>query len=309
MKIALIDSDQTKFPNLALMKLSAYHKSIGDSVSFYSEIFSNSYDKIYISKVFTFKKEISILNKKIEQIRGGSGFNLTTILPENIEHICPDYSLYNCNCSYGFLTRGCPNKCNHCIVPNKEGKIRANAEIEEFLKHDKLILMDNNILAHEHGIKELEKISKLKIKIDINQGIDSKLIDTSVALLFSKIKWLKPIRLACDHSNNIPYIEKAVKLLRENKVTPTRYFCYVLVKDIPDALERVEFLKKIKVDPFAQPFRDFENKIKITKEQKLFAKWCNIKEAFWSMTFQKFCEVIQNKTNKEYNKKEPPTLW
>ena len=108
MRIGLVDIDGHHFPNLALMKLSAWHKSQGDSVEFADPMFGR-YDRVYMSKVFTFTPDCPDIYH-CEVIRGGTGFrDYTTVLPEEIEHICPDYSLYGVNESYGFLTRGCPN--------------------------------------------------------------------------------------------------------------------------------------------------------------------------------------------------------
>lgn len=120
MRIGLVDIDGHHFPNLALMKLSAWHKAQGDSVEFADPMFGR-YDRVYMSKVFTFTADCSDIYH-CEVIRGGTGFrDYTTILPEEIEHICPDYSLYGVDEAYGFLTRGCPNRCPWCIVPHKEG--------------------------------------------------------------------------------------------------------------------------------------------------------------------------------------------
>jgi hypothetical protein len=114
------------------------------------------------------------------------------------------------------------------------------------------------------------------------------LIDDSIAKLLSKVKWYKPLRMACDTQSQIPHIEKAIKLLRKYNCTPSNYFVYVLVKDIDDALVRVEFLRSIKADPFAQPYRDFENNINPTKEQKNFARWVNHKAIFKSISWEQY---------------------
>ena len=288
MEIGLHDNDKTSFPNLALMKLSAYHKKKGDDVEWYIPIMSKIYDKVYSSKVFTYTPEYSLLGNNV--VKGGTGYNLFKNLPEKIEHTCPDYSLYpDFTSALGFLTRGCPNKCSWCIVPQKEGNIKPNADIEEFLDNRKsAVLMDNNVLASEHGLNQIEKIINLKIKVDFNQGLDARLIDDSVAKLLSKVKWLHPIRMACDTQSQMDSIFKATQLLRWHNATPMTYFVYVLVKDIPDALERVKFLKGLNLDPFAQPYIDFTNKKKITWEQRKFASWVNMKPAFKKMTFEEF---------------------
>lgn len=131
MFVALHDADKTNFPNLALMKLSAWHKAAGDEVKWFDAMFWPG-DKVYSSKVFTFTPEDPYLPDHTE--KGGTGYGITTTLPEEIEHHCPDYDLYGMGYSLGFLTRGCPRKCKWCFVPEKEGDIYAHSDIEEFAR-------------------------------------------------------------------------------------------------------------------------------------------------------------------------------
>lgn len=287
MNIGIINIDGHNFPNLALMKLSAWHKSKGDNVEIASSLFGN-YDIIYKSKVFTFTEDDEQSYNTEKEIKGGTGYNFNS-LNEEIEHICPDYDLYNCEHAYGFLTRGCPNKCSWCIVPNKEGEIKEHAEIKEFISNKKsAVLLDNNVLSSEHGIKQIEEIIKMKIKVDFNQGLDARLIDDSMAKLLSKVKWLKPLRMACDTVSQMKHIERAAKLLRKYNCTPKNYFIYTLVKDIPDALERINFLKELKLDPFAQAYIDFSGKNKVTHEQKKFCRWVNHKAIFKTVEWENY---------------------
>ena len=284
MKIALHDHEKNGYPNLALMKLSAWHKNQNDSVEWFDPLLG-TYDKIYSSKIFTWTKTDTYLPKGTEI--GGTGFDLTKKLPEEIEHTCPDYSIYDCGKSYGFLTRGCIRNCKWCFVPKKEGQIKKHADIKEFARHKEIILMDNNVLAHEHGIHQIEKIIKLGLKVDFNQGLDARLIDDSIAKLLSKVKWLAPIRLACDTVDMIEPIRTAVELLRWHNTTPTRFFCYTLVQGIEDALERVKFLKGINVDPFCQPYRDKKGTV-ASDIQKRFSRWVNHKAIFKSVPWSEY---------------------
>lgn len=283
MNIEIHDYDNTNYPNLALMKLSAWHKRRGDSVEFAAV--GKRYDKIYSSRVFTFTDEDFYFEGDVEL--GGTGHDIKKELPREVEFICPDYSLYDCKRSYGFLTRGCANNCSWCFVPEKEGKIQPHADIMEFARHKEVVLMDNNVLASDHGIHQIEKISELGFKVDFNQGLDARLIDSSVAKLLGKVKWFPSIRLACDSISQIEPIRKAVELLRWHNVTPSQYFCYVLVKDVEDALERVKFLKGIYVYPFAQPYLDKDG-TKPTKEQRDFARWVNHRAVFRSIIWEEY---------------------
>lgn len=286
MKIALYDSENNGYPNLALMKISAWHKKQGDDVTWFSPLLSNNYDVVYASKIFTWTTAYPYLpSKKIDS--GGTGYDLGKVLPDYVEHICPDYSLYLCKKSYGFLTRGCLRKCPWCFVPKKEGEIRAHADIEEFARHKEVILMDNNVLAHDHGIKQIEKIAKLGLRVDFNQGLDARLIDNDIARRLSKIKFIDYVRLACDRAEMIEPIRKAVELLRWHNVSPARLFCYVLVTDIADALERVRFLKSMYVLPFAQPYRDTGGSGP-TREQKAFARWVNCRQIYKTVPWEDY---------------------
>lgn len=287
--IALHTPEKTKFPNLALMKLSAWHKARGDAVEWFNPLFSESYDTIYSSKVFTFTPEDGRLPDRAQ--KGGSGYNLTAELPEAVEHTMPDYALYpECDYSLGFLTRGCIRHCPWCVVPEKEGSIRPHAHFEEFTRTDSrfIVFMDNNVLASIHGLNEIARLATTNYRVDFNQGLDARLIagDESIAELLGTLKWYKPLRLACDRKEQMESVEQAVVLLRKHECKPTRFFCYVLVKDIPDALERVEFLRKLNVDPFAQPYRDFENNTQPTLEQRKFARWVNHKAMFKSVKWE-----------------------
>lgn len=148
-RIGLIDVDGGKtFPNLALMKISAYHKSIGDEVEWYGP-FDGWFDKVYLSKVFSFTPDYDYCINAHEVVRGGSGYAISLVdgkevfdknkdvnLPAEIESIYPDYSLYpelTKDTAFGFLTRGCPRGCDFCIVGKKEGRCSVKvADLKQF---------------------------------------------------------------------------------------------------------------------------------------------------------------------------------
>lgn len=134
MKIGLIDVDSHNFPNLCLMKIFAWHKKQGDSVEWWNGF--NHYDRVYKSKVFddSISPDMNYAINADEIIKGGTGYGLDNKLPDEIEHIMPDYSLYGItDTAYGFLTRGCPRGCEFCIVSKKEGRCSKQvAELDEF---------------------------------------------------------------------------------------------------------------------------------------------------------------------------------
>ena len=293
MKIGLISVDGRNFPNLALMKLSAYHKSIGDQVSWHSGI--EYYDRVYMSKVFAFTADYGYVIQADEVVKGGTGYKLfDQWLPNGVEHICPDYSLYPMyNEAYGFLTRGCVNKCSFCIVPRKEGTIRKHADISEFLDGKKsAILMDNNVIASDWGLQQIEKIISLGVKVDFNQGIDCRLIakDRSIAKLLSHVKWIRYIRMAYDNSAITEEVETAIAYLKEAGIKQYKMFFYMLVKDgqIEDAEKRALTLDYLGCTPFAMPYRNLDTNEEPTQEQKRFARWCNMKAIFKSCTFSEY---------------------
>lgn len=278
MNIGLLDVDGHNYPNLAIMKLSAWHKQQGDSVEFANLL--GIYDIIYKSKVFTFSSDDEYSYNCKKYITGGTGYKIKLKLNPMIEHTCPDYDLYNCKHAYGFLTRGCIRNCEWCFVPEKEGNIKEHSDIKEFISNKRsAVLMDNNVLAHEHGIKQIEKIIEMGIKVDFNQGLDARLIDDSIAKLLSKVKWLSAIRLACDTPEMMKHIQKAVTLLRWHNAVPSRYFVYALVKDVDESIERVKFLKGLSLDIFAQAYRDKDNN-EPDQLQNTFCSWVNIKSMF-----------------------------
>lgn len=286
MNIGLIDVDGHNFPNLALMKISAYHKSIGDNVEWANPLFDD-YDRVYKSKVFTFTNDnYDIYN--CEVIKGGTGYDIQSRLPIEIDAMQPDYSIYGIkDVSYGFLTRGCPNKCKWCIVPIKEGKIHPYRDIDEVANvNKKVILMDNNILASDYGIKQLIKILERGYRVDFNQGLDAKLITYDIAEILAKIKWIDYIRLACDNKYQINSILKAHELLEKCGYTKN-IFCYFLINDWSDVNTRLNALRQYEwFSPFGQPYRDFNNSKQIIPQwQKDMARWMNRKWLYKSVDF------------------------
>ena len=248
------------FPNYALMKISAWHKGRGDAVEWWNPL--KRYDRVYSSKVFDFTPVDPYLPE--DAIRGGTGYRdipMNQELPEEIDEMFPDYSIYpECDYAVGYVTSGCPNNCRLCVVPEKEGNIRPYRTWSELVREDtnKLILMDNNVLACEHGIEQLISLIGSGYQIDLNQGMDARLVDDEIADILSRIKWIRFIRFSCDQKSQIDPIRNTIELLGRYGIKPYRIFIYLLVTaDIQDAADRVEALKRYKaINLYAQAERN-----------------------------------------------------
>lgn len=191
MKIGLIDVDSHNFPNLALMKLSAYHKAQGDDVEWWNGFVH--YDRVYQSKVFdeTYTEDMDFCIMADEVIKGGTGYDLNNKLPYEIEHMCPDYSLYGIeDTAYGFLTRGCPRECPFCITSKKDGrKSRKVADLDEFWTGQSLIeLLDQNILACKDHEEVLTQLVKSKARVNFTQGLDARMLTKENIEIMNKIR-------------------------------------------------------------------------------------------------------------------------
>lgn len=205
----------------------------------------DSYDVVYSSKVFDFTPENPYLPPNT--IRGGTGYGLYDELPIEIDEMFPDYTIYpKCDYAIGYLTRGCIRNCPWCVVPKKEGKIHPYKKWQELVRSDtgKLTLMDNNILACDYGVDQLLEISRTNYKIDLNQGMDARLVTEDVAEILAKCKWQKYIRFSCDQTSQIEPVKRCVDMLSHNGVKPSKIFIYCIIrKDKEEALNRIYSLR------------------------------------------------------------------
>lgn len=295
MRIGLVDVDNTSFPNLALMKISAYHKSVGDEVEWADALFGE-YDRVYKSKVFTFTED-DYTPFNCEVIKGGTGYDLSSVLPKEIEYMQPDCALYGDKIdnkpAYGFLTRGCPNKCKWCVVPIKEGNIHAYMDVDDIAIEGRtnLILMDNNVIACDYGLEQIEKIITKRYRVDFNQALDARLVTDDIAKLLAQVRWMKYIRFGCDTQKQIKECERAMALIDKYRGKPMQYLLYTMIdKDINEAYERLShFRNEKRVRIVAQPYRDFNNPKQIIPQwQKDMARWSMRREIWSSCDFKEF---------------------
>ena len=292
MKIGLFDID-SKYHNLALMKLSSYHKQKGDEVEFYNPLWHSTYDEIYCSKIFN-KNHKNDGYIREDMVCGGSGFGLLVRLPDEIEHLMPDYSLYNLNYSLGFTTRGCIRNCKFCIVPEKEGMIREHAEIEEFLnpKSNIVVLLDNNFLALPSHVKKLQKYIKKGWQMDFNQGLDARLVNKENAKLLAKIKYKEMIRFAWDNIKDESKIIKGLELVIKAGIRPRNIIVYILIgfdTTFEEDLYRIQKLRDIKDERgFIKAYvMNYNNKLK-SRKYKDFIRWVNNPWIFKSCEWEEY---------------------
>lgn len=285
MKVSLIDVD-SKIPNLALMKISAYHKAKGDNVKFYEPLFDTP-DVVYASKIFDFSSDYRYFPSDTKIIKGGTAYNLDTILPNEVEYQYPDYELYGCDYAMGFTTRGCIRNCSFCLVPKKEGKLRVVGDIHDFWRgQEYLKLLDNNLTAEPEQFERIcLQLIKEKIKVDFSQGLDIRLITPEMAQLLSKVRLWKNIHFAFDDVKTEKQVRRGIKILTENGVKAYKLMFYVLIgyNSTPEEdLYRVELLRGLGVAPFVMPYD------KKDLYQKKFARWVNHKAVFNSASWNEY---------------------
>lgn len=292
MNIGLLAVD-SNYPNLALMKISNHHKAMGDSVEWYNPLCA--YDKVYMAKVFSYTPDYGYYINADQVEKGGTGYDIAKQLLVEIDRVVPDYSLYPIDntLAYGFLTRGCPNKCKWCVVPRKEGSIAPYMDIEEIAVNGRrnVILMDNNVLASDYGLMQIEKIIKLKLHVDFNQGLDARLVTDDIAKLLAKVKWIKRIRFGCDTPGQIVECERAMALIDKYGYKGEYFFYCILLNDFKESFERVNHWrdKGRRFLPHAQPYRDLNNPHQIIPQwQKDLAGWADKKWVFRSCEFKDF---------------------
>lgn len=315
MNIGLYDVDSHNFPNLALMKISAWHKAKGDNVEFVIPL--KHYDKIYVSKVFgdEYSHMTNFCLQADEVVFGGTGFAITIEngkevyhkdrdpnLTYEIEHIYPDYGLYpelTKNKAYGFLTRGCCNNCSFCIVSKKEGMCSQKvADLTEFWHGQKeILLLDANLLACKERENLLNQLIESKAWVDFTQGLDARFVTPSVAIALSKIK-KKFTHFAFDFMKNEKAIIAGLKTYRKYNKFNEKDSVYILTNydtSIDEDLYRVRTVQKAGFIPDIRIYR------KNTAPQVLrdLQRWANNRKIYRSCDFMDYVPRKDGKTIKE----------
>jgi hypothetical protein len=250
------------FPNLALMKLSAYHKARRDEV--YLNFPLERPDITYASCIFTWNQK-GELTVPTGGILGGSGFDLEAELPTEVEHMMPDYSLYpGVDFSLGFTSRGCPRRCPWCVVPRKEGDIKQWARIYEFWdrRHRKIKLLDNNLLAAPNWRQTMEDLIAEGLKVDFNQGLDIRLLSEENIEYLKRVK-AKELRFAFDHIGYEKAVREGIRLLLDNGLGSRKlsfYFLYGFPVIEQECVERVKILASYNVDVYPMAYKGPDGK-------------------------------------------------
>lgn len=290
-KIGLIDVDSHNFPNLALMKISAHHKATGDTVEWHTPL--DSYDKVYVSKIFTFTPDIDYCINADEVAYGGTGYDLVNKLPIEIERVCPDYDLYpQFDEAYGFLSRGCPRNCGFCIVSKKEGRISHQvADLQDFYRGQKTIkLLDPNLLACKDSEKLLQQLADSKACVDFTQGLDIRFITKDNMQIINKIK-TKMIHFARDN----PKQDLTKDFTKFQELTRIKGYVkkkvYVLTNynsTHEEDMHRIYTLKNLGFDPYVMVYE------KDTAEQvkRQVQRWVNNKIIFRSGKAETFEDYL-----------------
>lgn len=293
------------YPNLALCKIARYHRQRGDRVEWAIPFYH--YDIVYKSKIFNFSPDDLTCYDAGEIICGGTGYDLHSQLPDEIDRLQPDYSIYpnvDGRTAFGFLTRGCPNRCPWCVVPKKEGRIRPYMDVDEIAIEGRtnLVLMDNNILAAgDYAVEQLEKIIRHGYRIDFNQALDARLVTDDFARLLAKCRWIdRRIRFGCDTPAQIQECERAMELLYSHGFAG-QFFLYTMLNDnFQECYDRTHYWWERnqqtrkghtgkRVYPYAQPYRDpIDPSHRPPQWQLDMAGWCNKKQYFELFPFKEF---------------------
>ena len=285
--ILSVDSKFKGRMNLALAKVSTWHKSQGDSVELASPMFGN-YGRVYRSTIFDFTtKDATFWD--CEVIDGGTGYDLTTNLPDEIEACVPDYGLFGFPHALGFTTRGCVRRCRFCVVPRKEGKFRlaGDGTIAQFWTGQKVVkLLDNNLTADPEQLRRVvDESLSLGVRLDLVCGIDARLLTSTMATDLRRVKWDKIPPIAFDHVSEEDGFRRGARLLVAAGFPKSHIHVYTIVgfDSTPEQdMHRLDVIRELGLRPFVMPF------VKDDPYQSRLARWANLPQLFMSVPFDAY---------------------
>lgn len=348
MNIAIIDAEiigkkKHRFPNLVCMKLSAYYKNIGCNVILkldYEDL--SEFDKVCICKVFTDTNVPKNILELPNVEYGGTGFfyDKAIPLPCEIEHIMPDYHLYDdwvstritngdkekdftyyTDYSIGFMTRGCIRQCSFCVNKNYK-QCNLHSPLDEFLDKSRkyICLLDDNVLSCKDWLQTFKELQKSNKRFQFKQGMDERLLtDQKCDILFNKSKWIGDYIFAFDNIKDAPIIEEKLKLIRKHTTKVPKFYVFCgfnhddmenytdefWEQDIKDLFKRIEILMKYKCLPYIMRYKDYE----LSPYRGIYinlSRWCNQPSFFKKKSFREFCLANgeNSKCYKEFEKYE-----
>jgi hypothetical protein len=339
LRIAIIDADllgrrRHRFPNLACMKISGYHKDAGDDVELVT-CYDNMgfYNHIYLSKVFTDTPVPDTVLSLPNISCGGTGFYYDTAprLPDEIEHHMPDYHLYDAwveeqirkgmkpsefsyytDYSIGFLTRGCFRKCQFCVNRNYD-RVHQHSPLAEFYDpaRKKICLLDDNFFGHPAWKEMLKELKATGRPFQFKQGLDERLLtDEKCRELFGS-RYDGDYIFAFDNIADAALIEEKLKLIRQHTNAIPKFYCFTgfdrtgawdgdfWKRDIFDLFSRIELMMKYRCLPYVMRYARYKESpyrgVYIT-----VARWCNQPSFFKKKSLREFSQMESNKTAARY---------
>lgn len=287
MKIGLINIEPKIF-NTAYMQIARFHRHRGDTVDWWTPLTDRQFDHIYCSSIFDFTDKSEVPGRAI---CGGTGYDVTSRLSVAMEDCDLDYSIYpDCRVSYLWFSRGCPNNCPWCVVPQKEGGIRpVVGKNLNRKKTEYIVVCDNNFFANPLWQEAFEYLCFIQHKVDF-QGIDVRGITSFQAWALAQLTHRKQIKFAWDYPKQEKKVISGIKRLTKY-IKPYKLMCYVLIgydSTEEEDLHRVETLRALKIDPFVMPFD------KSDLYQRTFARWVNNKAMFKKVKWQDYRQRVSS---------------
>ncbi len=298
MKIGIYDVDSI-IPNLALMKLSAWHKAMGDEVEMYLPLALDTYDEIYASKIFNFSDGSGLIPGRMKI--GGTGWDMHLNLPPGAERLDPDYSIYQYPHNIGFAMRGCRLRCSFCVVPEKEGKPKPSNTIDEIWTQrdsDFIVLLDNDFFGNPLWRDRIDELIKFDLKVNFNQGLNIRNLKPDQAAAIASVKYRNlhdtktQVYFAWDDPRHEKLIHKGLQICFDAGIPPGQMAFYVLIgyhSSEAEDLHRVRVLRDYGCDPYAMPYN------KADPYQKAFTRWVNHKAIFKTVPWDEYGVSVKKK--------------
>lgn len=271
---------EPKIYNSAMMQVSQYHKNLHDDIYIYSPLFHDFYDKVYAFSLFDFTPKDYV---RKDMICGGTGFDIKSKLPAEIEACDLDYSIFpDCDYSIVWFSRGCFRNCPFCVVREKEGYIHP-VKPKNLNPNGKFIkVMDNNFFANPEWRSAVDQLLEWNQKIDM-QGFDIRIFDAEQGEALQSLKHYKAFKFAWDNPKD--NLDDKIELLL-NYIKPSKLMCYVLIgywsTPEEDLMRVMHLWDEYKIHAFAMPFNKFD------KYQRSFARWCNNKIIFKTRSWEEY---------------------